>query len=73
MTVWRGVYRQRVIRSLRLTDKGLDYIGDKDPAALEYILAQPHGGIVNRVNMEKTLRFHSVAIGLLMAHNSGGE
>lgn len=71
VTVWRGVYRQRVIRSLRLTDKGLDYIGEKDPAALEYILAQPHGGIVNRVNMEKTLRYHSVAIGLLMAHNCG--
>ena len=71
VTVWKGVYQQRVVRSLRLTDAGLDYIGERDPAALEYILAQPHGGVINRVNLEKTLRLHAVAYGMVMAYNAG--
>ena len=71
VTVWRGMYRQRVIRSLRLTAEGLEYIGAKDPNALEYILSQPHRGIVNRTNLEKTLRYHAIAVALVMAHNAG--
>jgi len=52
---------------------GLDYISFKDPAALEYILSQPHAGIINRINIEKTLRLHAVATGLMMALNAGAE
>ena len=43
VTVFRGKNRQRVIRSLRLTDKGIDYISERDPEALAYILAKNHG------------------------------
>lgn len=73
VTVFRGKYRQRVIRSLRLTEKGIDYISERDPEALAYILARPHGGIITRNNMDKTIRRHSVAIGLLMSANAGAE
>ena len=73
LTVFRGKHRQRVIRSLRLTDKGIDYISEKDPAALAYILGKHHGGVVTRNNMEHTLRRHSLAIALLMSFNAGAK
>ena len=71
LTVFRGKHRQRVIRSLRLTDKGIDYISERDPAALAYILGKHHGGVVTRNNMEHTMRRHSLAIALLMSFNAG--
>ena len=73
VTVFRGKNRQRVIRSLRLTDKGIDYISERDPEALAYILAKNHGGIITRNNIDKTMRRHSLAIGLLMSANAGAE
>jgi len=73
LTVFRGKDRQRVIRSLRLTEKGLDYISERDPTALAFILAQHHGGTITRNNMEKTMRRHALAIALLMAVNAGAE
>ena len=73
LTVFRGKDRQRVIRSLRLTEKGLDYISERDPAALAFILAKHHGGTISRNNMEKTMRRHSLAIALLMSVNAGAE
>ena len=36
----RGRSRQRIIRSMRLTPKGLDYISERDPKALAYVLAK---------------------------------
>lgn len=73
VTVFRGKNRQRVIRSLRLTEKGIDYISERDPEALAYILSKNHGGIITRNNMEKTMRRHSLAIGLLMSANAEAE
>ena len=71
LVVWKGVHRQRVIRSLRLTEEGLDYISEMDPHRLAHILARDHAGIIKRNSMEKTLRRHSLAIALVMASNAG--
>jgi len=73
LRVFRGKHRQRVIRSLRLTDKGIDYISERDPAALAYIFGRHHGGVVTRNNMEHTMRRHAMAISLLMSFNAGAE
>ncbi len=73
LTVWRGKHQQRVIRSLRLTESGLDYVGERAPEALGHILAKSHGGIITRNNLTRTLRRHSIATGLLMAINAGAS
>ena len=59
LTVFRGKNRQRVIRSLRLTDKGIDYISERDPEALAYILAKNHGGIITRNNIDNAVSLAS--------------
>ena len=41
VTVSRDKDRQRIIRSLHLTQEGLDYIGERDPVALSYVLKPP--------------------------------
>lgn len=71
LVVSRYVHRQRVIRSLRLTEKGLDYISERDLYRLAHILARDHAGIVKWNIKEKTLRRHSLAIALVMAKNAG--
>ena len=71
LVVSSSVHRQRVIRSLRLTEAGLDYISEKDPHLLAHILARDHAGIIKWNIMEKTLRRHSLAIALVMAIRAG--
>jgi hypothetical protein len=74
VTVYRGQYRQRVIRSLRLTESGMDYIGERDPASLSVILAKldaaPTG---SHSSIERIVRTHSLATGLVMAHSAGAH
>ena len=69
--VFRGTYMQRVIRSLRLTEAGLEYICSKDPGSAAYILAKDNAGISTNNRLRSILRLHAVATGLVMAHNAG--
>lgn len=70
--VWRGKHRQRVIRSLRLTSAGMDYVSEGDPKAMTYIMAkQEESPISARSSAEKVLRYHSLATGIVMAHRAG--
>lgn len=71
VTISRGRNRQRVIRSLKLTDEGLNYIGANDPKALSYILAKQDEGLTGHASIERTLRLHSLAYGLVMAYKAG--
>lgn len=71
VTVSRDKDRQRIIRSLHLTQEGLDYIGERDPVALSYVLALQGSETTGRPSTEKILRSHSVAISIVMAHNAG--
>lgn len=69
--VVRGRSRQRVVRSMRLTPKGMEYISEADPAAMAYILAKQDETISAHSSTERILRQHALAIGLLMAYNAG--
>lgn len=71
--VFCGDYKERRIRSLRLTDKGIDYIGARDLMALNYVLPKntEHQKAMQHIGIEKIARRHSEAIALLMAHNAG--
>lgn len=69
--VARGRSRQRIIRSMRLTPKGMDYISDRDPKALAYILAKQDEQPTAHSSTEKVLRQHSLTIALMMAYNAG--
>lgn len=69
--VFRGTYMQRVIRSLRLTEAGLEYICSKDPGSAAYILAKDNAGISTNNRLRSILRLHALATGLVMAHNAG--
>ena len=54
----RGRSRQRIIRSMRLTPKGLDYISERDPKALAYVLAKQDEHPTGHSSTEKILRQH---------------
>lgn len=71
--VARGRSRQRIIRSMRLTEKGLDYISMGDPKALSYILAKQNENSTAHSSIDKILRQQSLTIALLMAYNAGAE
>lgn len=71
VSVSRDKCRQRIIRSLHLTQAGLDYIGARDPVALSHVLALQGSENTGRPSIEKILRSHSVAISMVMAHNAG--
>lgn len=71
--VYRGRSRQRIIRSMRLTASGLDYIGSHDPKALSYILAKQDENPTGHTSLEKILRQHSLSIALVMAYNAEAE
>lgn len=71
--VFRCKSRQRVIRSMRLTAAGLDYISSYDPKSLSYILAKQDETTSGHTSLEKILRLHSLSIALVMAYNAGAE
>ena len=67
ISVYRVQYRQRVIRSLRLTPLGLEYIAQRDPKVLPYVMAQQDSGAGTRNVTERILRYHAQATALIMA------
>lgn len=73
VSVFRGEYQERTIRSLRLTDKGIDYISQRDPKSLVYVLVknEEHMKSLKHIGIEKVVRRHATATALIMAHNVG--
>lgn len=71
VTVYRTKYRQRVIRSLRLTPLGLEYIAKKDSTVFPFVMAQQDTNSGSRNITERILRYHAQAIALIMARNAG--
>ena len=64
--------KRQVIRSLQLTEKGEDYIADRDPSALAMIYGRK--GMAKQVypsRESKILRLHAIATGLVMARAAG--
>lgn len=73
LSIYRKKHSRWIVRTLRLTDKGLDYIGTYDSKGLRYILATNHGGVVRRNQIEKTLRCCALATATVMAYSAGAE
>ena len=71
VTVYRTKYRQRVIRSLRLTPLGLEYIAKKDSTVFPFVMAQQDTNSGSRNITERILRYHAQATALIMARNAG--
>lgn len=72
--LYRRKYKRHVVRSMSLTEKGFDYVAQRDPDALSMIYSR-----LNRSErvypswVDKILRLHAVAIGTVMAHAAGAE
>lgn len=72
--LYRRKYKRHVVRSMSLTEKGFDYVAQRDPEALSMIYSR-----LNRSErvypswVDKILRLHAVAIGTVMAHAAGAE
>lgn len=72
LSVWRGKYHQRIVRSLRITESGLDYVGSRNHSALALVLAQIDAKASgSHPSVERVVRAHSLAYGLVMARNAG--
>lgn len=66
-----GKKRQRVIRSLRITESGLDYVGERDADRYNLILARQALLAREHMNPNKLQRSHAIAHGLIMANAVG--
>ena len=71
VTMYRGKYRQRILKSLRLTDAGLDYLGSRDEQSGRRVLAKLAENAQSHTGAEKISRAHSLAIGFVMSVNAG--
>lgn len=71
VTMYRGKYRQRILKSLRLTDAGLDYLGTRDELSGRRVLAKMDENALSHAGLEKMSRAHSLAVGFVMSVNAG--
>lgn len=71
VVVNRCTYRGRILRSLRLTSEGIDYIAIADPNSLTYIYAKRDQMPAGHLSAEKIMRYHALVYALVMAYNSG--
>ena len=70
--LYRKQYKRHVIRSMSLTQKGYEYIAQRDPEALAMIYSRVNSS--ERVFpgwTDKILRLHAIAIGTVMSHAAG--
>ena len=73
LDVYRAKYRQRVIRSLRITRKGIEFVAKQVPDQMALLLARQAETETVHGNLEKTMRANAVATGIVMALNAGAE
>lgn len=74
LEMYRSSFRDREVRSLRLTAKGIDYIAERDVDLLNQVLARMDSVTKStRSSPEKILRLHSRATGLVMAKAAGAH
>jgi hypothetical protein len=73
LVLYRVKYRDRIVRSLRITEDGLHYLASKDPGGYNTVLA--HKSVMQATHLsnapERILRRHAEAISLVMAEHAG--
>lgn len=74
VTLYRKQVNRHVLRSLSITEKGLEYVAERDPEALALILARrSQSPQIYPSRVDKIQRLHALAIGLVMAYQAGAE
>lgn len=72
--LYRRKHKRHVIRSLSLTQMGIDYVAQRDPEAVAMIYSRL--ATTERVypsKVDKILRLHSIAVGTVMSHAAGAS
>ena len=69
--VYRCTFRQRTIRSMRITDEGLAYIAEREPDCMPLLIANQSKYDYAHTYPERVARMHAVATGMVMAENAG--
>ena len=70
--LYRKKHKRHVIRSMSLTQKGFEYVAQRDPEALSMIYSRVNSS--ERVYpgwIDKILRLHAIAIGTVMSNAAG--
>lgn len=70
--LYRKKHKRHVIRSMSLTQKGFDYVAQRDPEAVSMIYSRVNSS--ERIYpgwIDKILRLHAIAIGTVMSNAAG--
>lgn len=67
----RRTHKQRVVSSLRITDQGLEHLAMNDMEKYDQVMAVRERPGSTLPSMDRILRAHAVATGLVMAMNAG--
>ena len=71
LEIYRAEKKGRVVKSLRITEAGLDFVGNCDSDKYNLILARQELDARGHGNLDKVLRSHALAHGLVMANAIG--
>ena len=72
--LYRKKHKRHVIRSMSLTQKGFEYVAQRDPEALSMIYSRVNSS--ERIYpgwIDKILRLHAIAIGTVMSNAAGAS
>ena len=72
MRLYRKKHKRHVIRSMSLTQKGFEYVAQRDPEAVSMIYSRVNSS--ERIYpgwIDKILRLHAIAIGTVMSNAAG--
>ncbi len=67
----KKTHRQRTIRSLRITDRGMEYLAEHDMESFNQVMVARSRPGSTLPNLDRILRAHALAIGYVMAMNAG--
>ena len=70
--LYRKKHKRHVIRSMSLTQKGFEYVAQRDPEAVSMIYSRVNSS--ERIYpgwIDKILRLHAIAIGTVMSNAAG--
>ena len=72
--LYRKKHKRHVIRSMSLTQKGFEYVAQRDPEAVSMIYSRVNSS--ERIYpgwIDKILRLHAIAIGTVMSNAAGAK
>lgn len=73
LELFRGQFHKKVIKSLRITPKGIDYIGVKDYTLVPLIAQNMDRYYQSHSGLDKVMLYHNHAVAMVMAANAGAH